>query len=369
MNRFLQYVNSDNEQAETATMEPADEVRPAATVDPAPAADDADLLDAYSAAVVGAAKRASPAVVNIEVRQKRMDPSSFPPGDPRRRMPHGHGERGGSGSGFIFTPDGLVLTNSHVVHGADSINVTLADGRSYPATLVGEDPETDLAVIDVSAPNLASVQFGDSRKIQVGQVVIAIGNPYGFQYTVTAGVVSNLARSFRSSTGRLIDNIIQTDAALNPGNSGGPLVNARGDVIGVNTAIIPAAQGICFAIPSATAQLVASLLIRDGRVRRSYIGVGGQNVPLHRRVVRFFDLPVETGVMVLTIEPGSPAEKAGLKEHDVIVDLHGQPIKTIDDLQRLLTQERVGVTVPMTVIRMTEKLTLDVTPAESKPAE
>jgi S1-C subfamily serine protease len=182
-------------------------------------------------------------------------------------------------------------------------------------------------------------------------------------------VVSNLARSFRSSTGRLIDNIIQTDAALNPGNSGGPLVNARGDVIGVNTAIIPAAQGICFAIPSATAQLVASLLIRDGRVRRSYLGVGGQNVPLHRRVVRFFDLPVETGVMVLTIEPGSPAEKAGLKEHDVIVDLHGQPIRTIDDLQRLLTQERVGVTVPMTVIRMTEKLTLDVTPAESKPAE
>ena len=322
---------------------------------------DADLLDAYSQAVVNAAKRASPAVVNIEVRHKPR-----PDGNPRRGHGQPQGPMGGSGSGFIFTPDGLVLTNSHVVHGADMIGVTLSDGRSYMARLVGDDPETDLAVLNIDAPNLASVEFGDSSTIQVGQLVVAIGNPYGFQYTVTAGVVSNLARSFRSTTGRLVDNIIQTDAALNPGNSGGPLVNSRGAVIGVNTAIIPAAQGICFAIPGQTAQFIASRLIRDGRVKRSYIGVGGQNVPLHRRVVRYYDLNVETGVMVLGTEPDSPAAKAGLIEGDVIIELHGQPVRSIDDLQRLLTDERVGVTVPLVVIRRTEKLTLDVTPAESR---
>ncbi len=273
MNRILQFVSEDRDGAGTAVVDAA----------PAPP-DDAPLLDAYSSAVVNAARKASPAVVNIEVRQR---PRPGAGGDPRRQ-----GSGGGSGSGFIFTPDGLILTNSHVVHDAEMIGVTLSDGRSYPAKLVGDDPETDLAVIDIAAPDLMSVIFGDSSKIQVGQLVVAIGNPYGFQYTVTAGVVSNLARSFRSKTGRLIDNIIQTDAALNPGNSGGPLVNSRGEVIGVNTAIIPAAQGICFAIPGQTAQFIASRLIRDGRVRRSYIGVGGQNVPLHRRVVRFFKLEV-----------------------------------------------------------------------------
>ncbi|HWE05036.1 MAG TPA: trypsin-like peptidase domain-containing protein [Tepidisphaeraceae bacterium] len=347
MNRILQYVGSP-------------ETSGAAVVDPSPAPPTAevDLLDAYSSAVVGAARSASPAVVNIEVRQTVHHPR-----DHNRRR-----EREGSGSGFIFTPDGLILTNSHVVHGAEMIGVTLSDGRSYPAKLVGDDPETDLAVLDIAAPNLASVRFGDSSAIQVGQLVVAIGNPYGFQYTVTAGVVSNLGRSFRSETGRLIDGIIQTDAALNPGNSGGPLVNSRGEVIGVNTAIIAGAQGICFAIPGNTAQFVASRLIRDGRVKRSYIGIGGQNVPLHRKVVRFFNLPVETGVMITGIESASPAAKTDLAEGDVIVEAGGRPIATIDALHKLLTDDQVGVTLPVIVIRRTEKLTFDLAPVESRAA-
>ena len=345
MNRILQLIG--NEGGTTTGVEPQ----------VVPQVSDGELLDAYSNAVVNAARRASPAVVNIEVRHNA--PAA---GAPRSRH---HQPRGGSGSGFIFTPDGFVLTNSHVVHGADAIDVTLSDGRSYAANLVGDDPETDLAVIEIDAPNLASVELGDSTGIQVGQLVIAIGNPYGFQYTVTAGVVSNLARSFRSKNGRLIDNIIQTDAALNPGNSGGPLVDSRGRVVGVNTAIIPTAQGICFAIPAATAQFVASRLIRDGRIRRSYIGVAGQNVPLHRRVVRFYNLDVESGVLVVGIEPDSPASKAGLIEGDTVIGLDGKPVRHIDDLQRLLTEEHVGVAVPLLVLRGTEKLTLSVTPAES----
>lgn len=348
MNRILQLIGNDTG---GATLAEAQATRNSN--------EDKDLLDAYSSAVVSAAKRASPAVVNIEVRRRA---TAVNPG----RRPRG--PMGGSGSGFIFTPDGLVLTNSHVVHGADMIGVTLSDGRSYPAKLVGEDPETDLAILDIAAPNLASVEFGDSSAIQVGQLVVAIGNPYGFQYTVTAGVVSNLARSFRSSTGRLIDNIIQTDAALNPGNSGGPLVDSRGRVIGVNTAIIPAAQGICFAIPGNTAQFVAARLIRDGRIKRSYIGIAGQNVPLHRRVVRFFNLPIETGMLVVGTEPDSPASRAGLLEGDVVVELEGKPVRDIDDLQRLLTEERVGVEVPIVVIRRTERLTLPITPMESPGA-
>jgi len=322
MNRILQYVGNP-EPAGTGVLDPA----------PPQAAEDADLLDAYSSAVVNAARRASPAVVNIEVRQTVNHP----------RHSHRGGEVGGSGSGFIFTPDGLILTNSHVVHGAEMIGVTLSDGRTFPAKLVGDDPETDLAVLDISAPNLESVQFGDSSAIQVGQLVVAIGNPYGFQYTVTAGVVSNLGRSFRSKPGRLIDGIIQTDAALNPGNSGGPLVNSRGQVIGVNTAIIAGAQGICFAIPGNTAQFVA----------------------LHRRVVRFFNLPVETGVMITGIEPASPASHTELAEGDVIVQAAGRPIATIDDLHKLLTDEQVGVKLPLVVIRRTEKLTMTIQPAES----
>ena len=350
MNRILQYVGNENGSA-TAVVDPAP---------PPPPAADAELLDAYSAAVVSAARRASPAVVNIEVRQKA--PAGQPQAPYRRRQP-----MGGSGSGFIFTPDGLILTNSHVVHGAEMIGVTLSDGRSFPAKLVGDDPETDLAVIHIDAPNLSSVEFGDSSAIQVGQLVIAIGNPYGFQYTVTAGVVSNLARSFRTQNGRLIDNVIQTDAALNPGNSGGPLVDARGRVIGVNTAIIPAAQGICFAIPGNTAQFVASRLIRDGRIKRSFIGVAGQNVPLHRRLVRYHKLEVETGVLIVGVEDQSPAATAGLSDGDIIIELDGKAVRNIDDLQRLLTDEKVGATVPIVILRRTEKLTVQITPQESRP--
>lgn len=351
-NRILQFIGDEGAVA-TADEVRGEDAKPQAVVE-GPA--DAGLLDAYSAAVVNAAKRVSPAVVNIEVRQKTAT------GAANGRRPQMPG--GGSGSGFVFTPDGFILTNSHVVHGADEINVTLSDGRSFPATLVGDDPDTDLAVLDIVAHGLLCVRFGDSSGIQVGQLVVAIGNPYGFQYTVTAGVVSNLARSFRSRTGRLIDNIIQTDAALNPGNSGGPLVNARGDVIGVNTAIISGAQGICFAIPSATAQFVASRLIRDGRIRRSSIGVAGQDVPLHRRIVRIYNLAEETGVMVVGVEPGSPAASAGLLEGDVIVEADARPVRHIDDLHKLMTDERVGVPVTFTVIRRTDKLQVVVVPAE-----
>jgi S1-C subfamily serine protease len=319
--------------------------------------DDASLLDAYSTAVVGAAKRASGAVVNIEVRHA---PRTGPQGQPLR------GGGGGSGSGFIFTPDGLILTNSHVVHGAQSIEVTLSDGRSFPAKLVGDDPDTDLAVINIDGPNLTSVEFADSSAIQVGQLVIAIGNPYGFQYTVTAGVVSNLARSFRSQTGRLIDGVIQTDAALNPGNSGGPLLDSRGRVIGVNTAIIPAAQGICFAIPGNTAQFVAAHLIKDGRIRRSYIGVGGQNVPLHRRVVRFHRLESEMGVLVVGMDKDGPAARAGLAEGDIVVQADGKVVESIDDLHRLLTAEKAGTPLVLTVLRRMEKMEISVVPEVGK---
>ena len=373
-NRILQYVNDADAETEsagggTAVAEPPPPPQTAVDVAaPPPAtARDGDLLDAYSRAVTGAARRASPAVVHIEVKGKPRQVV-----DPRNGRPFDV-PQGGSGSGFIFTPDGLILTNSHVVHGADRIRATLADGRQFEATLVGDDPETDLAVISIHAgadgPGLASVEFGDSAGIRVGQLVVAIGNPYGFQYTVTAGVVSNLARSFRSKTGRLVDNIVQTDAALNPGNSGGPLVDSAGRVIGVNTAIIAGAQGICFAIPAATAQFIASRLIRDGRVRRSYLGVGGQNVPLHRRVVRYHNLPEDTGVLVVSVEPNSPAAAAGLGEGDVLIDLDAKPIRHIDDLQRILTEEKVGVRVPMTVLRrQTEKATVWVTPGESRTA-
>jgi S1-C subfamily serine protease len=315
--------------------------------------DDSALLDAYSRTVVSAVARVAPAVVNIDVKQ---------------RVNHRRGTRdlSGNGSGFIITPDGFILTNSHVVHAAHSITVNLPDGREYPAQVTGDDPDTDLAVIRIDAPQLTHVRLADSENLRVGQLMIAIGNPLGFQASVTAGVISALGRSMYAQSGRLIDNIIQTDAALNPGNSGGPLVNSAGEVVGVNTAMIRPAQGICFAIASNTAKLVAGWLIRDGRIRRGYIGVAGQNVPIHRRIVRFYGLPLETGVLVVSIEKNSPAGRAGLREGDLIVAFNEQPIGNVHHLHKILVGEQIGVRARLTVIRHTEKLELTVSPAESR---
>jgi S1-C subfamily serine protease len=321
---------------------------------PAPggfASDDSALLDEYSRTVVSVAERVAPSVVNIDIKQQR-------------RSRQGAREIGGSGSGFVIAPDGFILTNSHVVHDATQITVNLPDGREYPARLIGDDPDTDLAVIRIDAPQLAHVRLADSETLRVGQVVIAIGNPLGFQASVTAGVISALGRSMYSQSGRLIDNIIQTDAALNPGNSGGPLVNSAGEVIGVNTAMIRPAQGICFAIASNTAKFVASWLIKEGKIRRSYIGVAGQNVPLHRRIVRFYNLPLETGVLVVSIEKDSPAGRAGLREGDVIVAFNEQPIGSIHELHKMLMGEQIGVEAKLLIIRHTEKLFLSILPAE-----
>jgi len=313
---------------------------------------DARLLDEYSRTVVGAVQRVAPAVVNIEVHQRHKGNQAA--------------EMAGNGSGFIIAPDGFILTNSHVVHRATRMIVNLSEGRDYPAQLIGDDPDTDLAVIRIDAPRREHVRLADSESLRVGQVAIAIGNPLGFQASVTAGVISALGRSMHSQSGRLIDNIIQTDAALNPGNSGGPLVNSAGEVIGVNTAMIRPAQGICFAIASNTAKFVAAWLIRDGKIRRSYIGVAGQNVPLHRRVVRFYNLPRETGVLVVSVEKGSPAECAGVHEGDLIVAFNEQPIGSVYDLHKVLVGERIGVTAKLLVIRHTEKLELPILPAESR---
>jgi S1-C subfamily serine protease len=266
----------------------------------------------------------------------------------------------------VFTPDGLILTNSHVVHDAVRIVVTLTDGRRMPAILIGEDPASDLAVIRVDEPGLVAAELGDSQRLRVGQIAIAIGAPYGFQSTVTAGVVSALGRSLRSYSGRLIDDVIQTDASLNPGNSGGPLVDSAGRVVGVNTATILPAQGICFAIGINTAKFVASRLLRDGRIRRSYIGVSAQTVPVHRRVVRFYDLPKEMGAVVVGVEENSPAKRAGLREGDIIIALEGHPVAGVDDLHRVLTDVRVGVSSSLTVLRWTDKLELKIVPEEAR---
>jgi S1-C subfamily serine protease len=326
---------------------------------PAPAtggaASDEALLDAYSATVTAAVEKASPSVVNIEVRQQVS------------RGGHA-GETGGSGSGFILSRDGFILTNSHVVHGASAIRVTLVDGRECPATLIGDDPDTDLAVIRIDASGLVQAELGESAALKPGQLAIAIGNPFGFQTTVTAGVISALGRSLRAQTGRLIDNVIQTDAALNPGNSGGPLVDSRGRVIGVNTAIIRPAQGICFATAIDTAKFIAGWLIKDGIFRRAVIGVAGQDVPLHRRVIRFYGLPVETGVLVVDVEKDSPGDKAGLRPGDVIIGFNEAPIPSIAALHKLLLGKEIGIESWVTLIRHTEKLRLPITPGESQNA-
>jgi S1-C subfamily serine protease len=305
-----------------------------------------NLLDAYSEAVIGVAERVSPSVVNIDV--------------------HKGSQRAGSGSGFVFTPDGFILTNSHVVHDASHIEAGFPDGQKFQADRVGEDPATDLAVLRISAGALVPVSFGDSQTLRVGQLVVAIGNPYGFQCTVTSGVVSALGRSLRSQSGRLIDNVIQTDAALNPGNSGGPLVTSRGEVVGVNTAVILPAQGICFAVGINTATYIAGRLIKDGRIRRGFIGVAGQNVPLHRRLVRGHNLAVNSGIFVASIEPDSPAHAGGVRDGDIIVAFDEHPVSDIDALHRLLTENHVNVPAVLTILRGTEKLELKVTAVEHR---
>ncbi len=302
------------------------------------------MLDEYSRTIVSAVDRVTPSVVNIESRA--------------------NGSRGGSGSGFIIAPDGFILSNSHVVHGAREIVVNLSDGRESRAQLVGDDPDTDLAVIRINAAQLSHVRLADSETLRVGQIAIAIGNPLGFQASVTAGVISALGRSMHAQSGRLIDNIIQTDAALNPGNSGGPLANSAGEVIGVNTAVIRPAQGICFAIASNTAKFIAGWLIKEGRIRRGYIGVAGQTSPLHRRVARFYHLANESGAMVVSVEKGSPAEQSRIRPDDVIVALNDEPIASVHDLHKKLVGDRIGTPCKLTVLRGTEQLTIYVTPAE-----
>jgi S1-C subfamily serine protease len=310
--------------------------------------EDGRLLDAYSRAVIGAVERVSPSVVAIDVY---------------RRAAAGRRARAGSGSGFVFTPDGFILTNSHVVAGGDRVEATLLDGRVLEARVVGEDPDTDLAVLRAHAPGLVAATLGRSAAIRPGQVAIAIGNPYGFQCTVTTGVVSALGRTLRSRSGRLIDDVIQTDAALNPGNSGGPLVDSAGRVIGVNTAVILPAQGICFAIAIDTVAFVAGRLIKDGAIRRAFIGVAGQTVPLHRRLVRLHELPHPTAIQVISVEERSPAARAGLRAGDLIVAFDGRPVAGIDDLHRLLTDARVGVPSRLGVLRGAARLDLQLVPA------
>ena len=316
------------------------------------------LLDAYSRAVTGVASSVSPSVVKIDVR------GASRPGGGRRADPD-PGE--GVGSGFVFTPDGYVMTNSHVVHGARHIRVTFPNGDAVPADLVGDDPDTDVAVVKAWDKDLPAVTLGDSSALQVGQLVVAIGNPLGFQCTITAGVVSALGRSLRSRTGRLIDDVVQTDAALNPGNSGGPLVTSAGHVVGVNTAMIPAAQGICFAIGINTAKFVAGQLLRDGKITRGFIGVAGQTVPLVRKLVRHHALETEGGVFVVSVEGGSPAAQSGIRDGDIIVNFAGEPVRGIDDLHRRLTGERVGTKTDVTVLRGVDKVNLSITPDVKAP--
>jgi S1-C subfamily serine protease len=321
--------------------------------------DDAELLDAYSATVVSAVERVGPSVAHLEV---------WGPAGPRTRRPRGRAaDAPGSGSGFVFTPDGFMLTNSHVVEQATRVRATFADGTSAAAEIVGLDPDTDLAVLRVSAPSLVAATLGDSTRLRPGQVVIAIGNPLGFASTVTSGVVSALGRTMRAQSGRVIDAVIQTDAALNPGNSGGPLVDSRGDVVGINTAIISGAQGICFAVPVSTAHLVIPQLISEGRVRRGWIGVSGQSIQLSRRRMQLSHLSAPGAVLVTEVAPHSPAAAAELKPRDIVVGFGESVVGGIDDLQRLLTRESIDRAVRITVLREGVQVTRWIIPAEDSP--
>jgi S1-C subfamily serine protease len=311
---------------------------------------DASLLDAYSLSVTTAAARVAPSVVNVEISRKVTT---------RGRSP-----QDASGSGFVFASDGLILTNSHVVSDADRIHVTLLDGRRLQADLLGDDPDTDLAVLRITARDLTEVTVGDSAALLPGQLVVAVGNPFGFQHTVTAGVISALGRTLRARNGRLMEHLIQTDAALNPGNSGGPLVTSAGAVIGINTAVIIGGQGIAFAVPANTARLVISALLRYGRVKRAVLGVSAQSVPIPRRLVRAHALMQEHGALITAVHPASSADNAGLRAGDVLIDFAGTPLTGPDDLVRLLTAERIGDAVPVRILRSGEPRRLIVVPSE-----
>ncbi len=312
------------------------------------------LLDAYSQAVIKATKKVSPAVVHIKTLVEKT------PKVNRRQ------NRGGSGSGVIISSDGYVITNSHVINKATRILVDLQDGRSLEAILVGQDPMTDIAVIKIEAPNLLLATFGDSQRLQVGQIAVAIGNPLAFQNTVTAGIISALGRSIRSETGRMIDNIIQTDAALNPGNSGGPLVNSGGQIIGINTAIIPSAQGICFAVASKTASYVAGKLITEGKVKRAYIGIAGLPFTFPPRVKNRHQLNTDSGILVQQVEPDGAAYNSELHTGDIIIGFNGQEISTIDQLHQFLDEKAIGKRIPVLVLRRGKKKYLNVIPGEIK---
>jgi len=314
------------------------------------------LLDAYSSTIVNAVRETGPSVVHVHVRQETN-------GHRRSRQ-----ELESTGSGVIITPDGYAVTNSHVVENAHTITVSLADGSSFQSNIIGIDRATDLALLRILSDfNLPSARLGNSDVLQVGQIAIAVGNPLGFKNTVTAGIVSALNRSLRSRTGRLIENVIQTDAALNPGNSGGPLVTSDSMVVGINTAIIQQAQGICFAIPVNTMRWVVTILLREGKVTRGFLGVNGQTVPLPARVIRYFNLPQETGVYVMNAVRGSPADIAAIKEGDVIISLANKDITGVDDIHRLLTADKIEQSLHMVLLRgWTHKLELNVTPGESQ---
>jgi S1-C subfamily serine protease len=321
----------------------------AASVQQRAAPADEGLLDAYSTAVVRAVESASPAVVHVH--------GEFPGN-------RGHVATSGSGSGFVLSPDGLVLTNSHVVHGATRIFAQTADGRPLKADLVGDDPDTDLAVLRIDAAGLRNVRFANADLVRVGQIAVAIGNPFGYDNTVTAGIVSALGRTFPSRTGRLIDNVIQTDAALNPGNSGGPLVNSLGEVIGVNTAIIAAAQGICFAIGSKTAEFVASWLIKEGRIRRGHLGIAGQDSAIYEPLARKLKLTQRTGVRVHEVVAGSPAQQAGVRPGDMIIWFNHDTVASVHDLHRLLIGDEIERRSRLTILRDGRLEHLWVTPRE-----
>ena len=303
-----------------------------------------ELLDSYSHAVIRAVDLVGPAVVKLEAGQ-------------------------GSGSGFLISSDGLLVTNSHVIQGASNVRVIFSDERSARGEVLGDDADTDLAVVRVAGNQLPHASFGDSGAVRVGQIAIAIGNPYGFQATVTSGVVSALGRSLRARSGRLMDDILQTDAALNPGNSGGPLVTSNGEVIGVNTAMIMPAQGLSFAIASNTARFIVSRLLRDGRIRRSYLGIGGSKTPVSRRIVREMGLAVASGVRIETVETPSPASAAGLRARDLVIAFAGKPVTGLDDFQRALTDERIGQPTPISIIREGERLTCIVVPWADRPSD